>query len=137
MPYLTWDDKTMSVGVGVLDDDHKKLVALIDNLFFGLKDGRDKDATDKMLDKVVAHAVEHFNREEAFFEKTGYPDADVHMTAHKNLAKQILVFQQRYKKEGTDALALEIANFLWTWLVCHDLTFDKKYGPYLNSKGVF
>lgn len=127
----------MSVHVGVLDDDHKKMVAMIDDLFSSIQDGRGKNAVANILDKLVVYTVEHFAREEALFDKTGYPDAAPHKKAHAEMTKRVLAYQQKYRDEKTDALVVEIANFLWTWLVDHDLTFDKKYSPYLNSKGVF
>jgi hemerythrin len=137
MPFLTWDDKTMSVHVGALDDDHRKLVSMIDAFFCALQDKRDKKAVVGALDKVVSFAIGHFAREEALFEKTGYPDAVRHKSAHAEMTKRVLAYQQKVKNAEVDELIIEDANFVWTWLVDHDLTFDKKYGPFLNSKGIF
>jgi hemerythrin-like metal-binding protein len=133
---MTWDDKTMSVGVSVLDDDHKKMVAMIDELFFGIKEGHGKDSLGKILDRLTAYTVEHFKREEQFFALTEYPDAALHTAEHADLTKRFLAFRKKYESNPTDALVVEMANFLWNWLVDHDLTFDKKYGPYLNSRGI-
>jgi len=126
----------MSVHVKVLDNDHRKMVAMINDLFSGIQDGRGKNAVSKALDDLVVYTAEHFAREEAFFDKTEYPDAAPHKKAHAEMAKHVLSYQEKYQNEKTDALVIEIANFIWTWLVDHDLTFDKKYGPHLNSKGV-
>ncbi|MFA4995009.1 MAG: bacteriohemerythrin [Bdellovibrionales bacterium] len=136
MPYLTWDDHTMSVHVGVLDDDHRILVSMINDLFGSLQDGRDKQAIVAILDKLVARTIEHFSLEESYFAKTEYPEASPHMIAHAEMTELVLTYQQECKSGNPDAFMAEKANFLWNWLVNHDLTLDKKYGPYLNSKGV-
>jgi hemerythrin-like metal-binding protein len=136
MPYLTWDEKTMSVGVRALDDDHKKIVALIDALFFHVKSLPCQESASKIIDKLVVLACEHFIHEEQLFAQTGYPDAASHAAKHAEMAEHVIAFQQEYKNNPTNELLFKEANFLWNWLVDHDLTFDKKYGPYLNSKGI-
>jgi len=137
MPFLTWDDTTMSVHVGVLDDDHKKLVSLINDLFRALQNRQDNKAAAAVIDKLVIHVLEHFTLEECYFNKTEYPDASAHKKEHAEMIKRILAYQKEYKSGNPEAQSVEKASFLWTWLVDHDLTFDKKYGPYLNSKGVY
>ena len=126
----------MSVHVGVLDDDHRKLVSLINDLFRALQNEQGKKAAADVIDKLVIHTIEHFALEEGFFDKTGYPDSALHKKEHAEMTQHILAYQKEYKSGNPEAQGVEKANFLWTWLVDHDLTFDKKYGPYLNSKGV-
>jgi hemerythrin-like metal-binding protein len=133
---MTWDDAAMSVGVGVLDDDHKKMVVMINELFDGIANGQGKNTVSGIFDRLIAYTVEHFQREELFFAQTGYPDAASHKKQHENMTKRVLAFQQEFKSDPTDARVIEIVNFLWNWLVDHDLIFDRKYGPYLNSKGI-
>ncbi len=126
----------MSVHVGVLDDDHRRMVSMINDLFGCIQNGQCKKTITDTVDALVVRAIEHFALEEALFEKTGYPDAATHKKEHAEMTQRILAYQKECKSGNPDALTVEKANFIWTWLVDHDLTFDKKYAPYLNGKGV-
>ena len=135
MPLMTWTEK-MSVGVVVLDNDHKKLVEMLNNLFDAMQAGKGRDALGKILDGLVAYTVEHFKREEQLFAQTGYPDAAAHKAQHEDLCKQAVAIQQKYKSGATTTLSLEVLNFLKNWLVNHIQGTDKKYTAHLNLKGV-
>lgn len=135
MPLMTWTEK-MSVGVAVLDNDHKKLVAMVNELFDGIQAGKGKDILGKVLDGLITYTVEHFRREEQFFAQTGYADAASHKEAHESLAKQVVAVQQKFKSGATATLSLEVMNFLKNWLINHIQGSDKKYGPWLNGKGI-
>ncbi len=133
MPLMTWTDK-LGVGVRVLDDDHKKLIDLLNRLDDGMKKGQGKETLGKVLDGLVSYTKFHFAREEEFFAKTGYPAA-THKKEHDGLVKQVLELQARYKK-GELALSLETVDFVKNWLINHIQGCDQKYGPHLNAKGI-
>jgi len=132
---MTWNEN-MSVGVKVLDEDHKRLVAMINELHDGLKAGHGKDALGKILDTLISYTKSHFAREEQFFARTGYPNSAVHKKEHDDLTRQVLEVQAKFKGGATTGLSLEVMAFLKNWLTNHIQGSDKKYGPYLNSKGI-
>lgn len=135
MSLLSWNDN-LSVGVATLDADHKKLVGMINELFDAMKAGHGREALGKILDNLVDYTKIHFAREENFFAKTGYPQAVVHKQLHDDLARQVLEVQKKYQAGAPGALSLEVMNFLKNWLLTHIQGEDKRYGPYLNSKGI-
>ncbi len=135
MPLMTWNEK-MSVGVKVLDDDHKRLVALVNELHDALKTGHGKDALGKILDSLVTYTKSHFAREEQFFARTNYPDSAAHKKEHDDLTNQVLQVQAKFNSGASTGLSLQVMNFLRDWLTNHIQGSDKKYGPYLNSKGI-
>ena len=135
MPLMTWNEK-MSVGVKVLDDDHKRLVALVNELHDALKTGHGKDALGKILDSLVTYTKSHFAREEQFFARTNYPDSAAHKKEHDDLTNQVLLVQAKFNSGASTGLSLQVMNFLRDWLTNHIQGSDKKYGPYLNSKGI-
>lgn len=135
MPLMNWNDK-LSVGVAVIDNDHKKLVGMVNELYDGVQSGHGKESVGKILDGLVAYTKVHFDREEQFFSQTGYPVAPAHKQEHADLTKQVLAVQQQYKSGATNTLSLEVLNFLKNWLVTHIQGSDKRYGPHLNANGV-
>ena len=135
MPLLTWNDK-LSVGVASLDEDHKKLVTMLNELFDAINSGRGKDALGKILDNLIGYAKTHFGHEETFFAQTNYPQTAEHKQEHDKFTQQVLDVQQKYKSGATGTMSLELMNFLKNWLVGHIQGKDQKYGPYLNAKGI-
>jgi hemerythrin len=135
MPIMEWNEK-LSVGVASLDADHKKLVALVNELYDAIQSGKGGDALGRILDGLISYTVHHFRNEEQFFASTGYPASAAHKQEHEALTKQVLVVQQKFKAGATGTLTLEVMNFLRTWLINHIQGSDKKYGPHLNAHGV-
>ncbi len=135
MALMTWNDK-MSVGVAMIDDEHKKLVAMLNELYDGVQSGHGKDALGKILDGLISYTAGHFKHEEKLFADTGYPAAAAHKKEHDDLTKQVLDVQAKYKSGATGTLSLEVMNFLKNWLVNHIQGTYKKYGPHLNAKGI-
>ncbi|MBP2290441.1 bacteriohemerythrin [Azospirillum rugosum] len=135
MPLMEWNDK-LSVGVTQFDNEHKKLVAMVNELFDAVQAGRGKDALGKILDGLIAYTKTHFANEERYFQQLGYPDLAAHKAEHDALARQVLDVQQKYHSGATATLSMEVMNFLKNWLVKHIQGTDKKYGPFLNGKGI-
>ncbi|HYD31505.1 MAG TPA: bacteriohemerythrin [Azospirillaceae bacterium] len=135
MPLMNWNDK-MSVGVQQFDDEHKRLVAMLNDLFDAVQAGKGKDVLGKILDGLIDYTKKHFANEEQHFTKFAYPDLAAHKKEHEDLAKQVLDVQKKYHAGNTATLSMEVMNFLKNWLVKHIQGTDKKYGPFLNAKGV-
>lgn len=135
MPLMTWNDK-MSVGVSMLDTDHKKLVEMLNELYDAVQNGKGKDSLGNILDGLIDYTKIHFAHEEKLFAQTNYPESAVHKKEHDDLTSQVVQVQKKYKSGATGTLSLEVLNFLKNWLVNHIGGEDKKYGPYLNSKGI-
>jgi len=135
MPLMTWNEK-LAVGVKVLDDDHKKLVGMVNQLYDGIQSGHAKESLGPTLDGLIDYTKAHFAREEKFFAQTGYAATEAHKKEHADLTRQVLDVQQKYKAGVSGTLSLEVMNFLKNWLVNHIQGSDQKYGPHLNSKGI-
>ncbi len=135
MPLMEWSDK-LSVGIKSIDDEHKKLVGMVNDLFDGVQAGRGKELLGPILDGLIAYTKTHFANEERYFAQHHYGEAVAHKAEHDALAKQVLDVQAKYKAGANAALSMEVMNFLKNWLVKHILGSDKAYGPFLAGKGV-
>lgn len=135
MPLMTWTEK-LSVGVGVIDDDHKKLVGMVNELYDAMQGGHGRDALGRILEELVQYTKFHFAREEKYFAQTGYPAAVPHKREHDALTRQVLDVQQKYSAGATTTLSLDVLHFLKNWLVNHIQGSDQKYRPHLNAKGI-
>jgi len=135
MSLMDWSD-SMSVGVKVLDDDHKKLVGLVNELHDGILGGQRKEALAHVLDELVKYTKTHFGREEVLFEKTKYPAAAEHKKHHDELLVKAGELQARYKDGMTSMLSLETMSFLKSWLNHHISGEDKRYTSHFKANGI-
>lgn len=135
MALMTWTEK-LSVGVGVLDEDHKKLVKMVNDLYDAMQAGHGKEKLGPILNELVQYTKFHFAREEKFFADTAYAAAGPHKQQHEALTRQVLDVQKKYTAGATATLSLDVMQFLKNWLINHIQGSDQSYRKHLNGKGV-
>ena len=131
---IHWDE-SLSVGIGSIDEQHKRLVTMINDLFSAVRTGQGRNRTSKILDDLVAYTKEHFGYEERLFTEHGYAETDQHKQAHKKLVDQVLDFHRRFKSGQAD-VDTDLLLFLKDWLINHIMKTDKRYSAFLKEKGV-
>ena len=134
MPIIQWTEK-LSVSVVGIDAHHKVLIDMINQLHDAMRSGKVDQELGDILDKLIEYTDFHFKYEENLMGKNGYPGMVVHKNAHKLLIDQVLDLQAKFKK-GQAGLSIHVINFLKDWLANHILGEDKKFGAYLNTKGI-
>lgn len=134
MALIEWSD-SLSVGVATFDEQHKKLIAMINNLNDAMKVGKSKEVLGGILKGVIDYTATHFASEEKAFDQFGYLQALAHKVEHKKLVAKVTQFDKEFR-EGKAMMSIEIMNFLKEWLSTHILGTDKKYGPFLREKGM-
>jgi hemerythrin len=134
MDLIPWDE-SYRVGVPVIDEDHRKLFALINELFAAIAAGAGADQVAAAFEDLVLYTRVHFGREEQFMAKAGYPGLAVHKAAHERLVARVLEFYRRHLAGGeTAGIEEEARRFLTTWLVSHVLEEDMDYRPWFARK---
>ncbi len=125
MPIITWDNK-FSVKNELIDNQHQKLVQLINDLFDSMRSGKSKDILNQILVHLIEYTEYHFTAEEDMMQKASYKEFESHIKIHENFVKKISEFKADYD-EGNVYISLEIINFLKDWILDHILKEDKKY----------
>ena len=134
MALIDWSP-SYSVKVAKFDQQHKKLVDLINQLHDAMKSGQGTTAIGVVLQSLIAYTGTHFSEEIKLMQTHGYPDLAKHQAEHEKFVKQVIEFQQKFQ-DGGAMLTMSVLSFLKDWLVKHIQGEDKKYGPFLNAKGV-
>lgn len=134
MALLEWKE-TYSVSVQKYDEQHKKLISLINNLHAAMSAGKGKEALGVIFTELIEYTKHHFADEEAEFKKHKYPEIALHQMEHEKLTKEVLKYYNEFMAGKTN-LSIEILNFLKNWLQNHIMGTDKRYAPFLKSKGV-
>lgn len=125
MPIIAWSDK-YSVGMQIIDTQHKKLFELINQLYEAMTQGKSKDVLGKILKELIDYAAYHFKTEEDLFRKYSYGDKVNHVKTHEDLKQKVLDFNNKFNSGQTN-ISIEILNFLKDWIDKHILLIDKKY----------
>jgi hemerythrin-like metal-binding protein len=131
---VTWDP-SYSVGVTVLDDDHKHLIHLINKLESASNYYTGGDFEKKALQEVIDYTKYHFEREETLMKDNDYPDYENHIKVHKKMIEKVNQIVEDYKK-NTDNAIDETVKFLRAWLINHICKTDKEYKSFFKEKGV-
>ena len=137
MPLIQWDD-SFSVGFEEIDAQHRRWVQLINDLDDALEDGDPDElalARHESLKAMVEYACFHFNSEEGFMAKMGYPELKTHRQLHDQMARKLLQIQ-RDNENGYHPLNTQLMSLMVNWLKDHILTQDKQYAAYAAENGI-
>ncbi len=132
--FMEWSDD-LETGITEIDNQHRRLVSMVNEFYRAFKKGVDRSYIGKLLQELIEYTDYHFKTEEYYFDKFGYPEAEVHKQIHRKLVEQVLEFKKKFD-EGKADISYELLNFLKDWLLNHIGKTDKKYADFLKSKGL-
>ncbi|HRW60478.1 conserved hypothetical protein [Candidatus Defluviicoccus seviourii] len=133
MPMIQWTQE-FTTGVEAIDNDHKVLISLINQLGEAIRSGEPQPTVRRVLDELVEYTSYHFNREEALMEACRYPDLEAHRRTHTTLKVQVADIRDRYARHPEAVHAREILALLKNWLSAHIMGRDKLYAPFMAAK---
>lgn len=133
--FMEWT-KQMSVGIDLLDDDHKRLFDMINSLF--VTDARNQNRTHlhNMLVELLDYTNFHFGREEEYMERCHYPGFDTHKAAHQTFITQVTDLKNDFDNGNEIMLRIDLILLLKDWLLEHIQTTDQLYRPFVNPKSL-
>ncbi len=131
---LNWDS-SYSVGVKELDDQHKKMFNLIQDLKQSLGISDNRDAVVKVLNSLVAYTKDHFATEEFYFRQFDYEKTDDHIDKHIDLIAAVEKLVYQFEIGETLDVNL-VMDFLNTWWSEHILGADQEYVNCFKRNGL-
>lgn len=134
MALLTWSPM-FSVGVQIIDDQHKKLLDLANSLNDEMAAGRGDAALAKTFIELANYTQYHFSTEERLMSQHSYSASAEHKKQHADLIASVTDLKKRFEK-GEKVLTAQVMTFLRDWLMKHIMNTDKALGRELNQKGV-
>jgi hemerythrin-like metal-binding protein len=130
---IVWSS-SYSVKVSQMDQEHQRLIDIINNLYSAMRSGRSKEAIGQILDELVTYTKTHFAHEEKLMQQASYSGYPEQKRAHEALVAQLNEILDKYR-DGT-ALGQEIMSFLKNWLINHIQGLDKQYAPAMHKNGI-
>lgn len=134
MAFIKWSD-SLSVHVAEIDEQHQKLIQLINMLHDAMLEKKGKEVLADILDQLAAYTVYHFSTEEKYMEQCNYSGLLLHKKEHDSFVGKVdsLIKDYQANKLG---ITIDLMNFLRDWVSHHIQVTDKKYSETFNKNGI-
>ena len=123
-----WSDD-FNVDIQEVDEQHKVLVDLLNQLHHAIVERRGKIASQEILNQLADYTRTHFLLEESLMRVLHYPGLEIHKQQHEDLIQQIHELQRKIDEEGA-TITFELLHFLKMWLIQHINESDKRFGDF-------
>lgn len=128
MSQIRWQ-RVFDTGIPKIDEQHKKLVGMINSLEQAHASG--PDAADHeiglVLRKLVEYTQYHFAEEERVMEQISFAERKYHAERHKELMHHVAGLFKKLKASGTVDV-YELMSLLRDWFLDHIVLDDVKIG---------
>lgn len=132
--YMTWG-KDMEIGVNEIDNQHKKMFSMVNNLISAMERGKGKEEVCNIYTFLENYIIEHFCTEEGLMIRHNYDEYSKMKTAHEQFKKDFSRLKKEFEAQGiTSNLAGQTQQWLCDWLTNHIGNEDKKLGAFLKRK---
>ena len=134
MNKIVWKSE-YSVGVARLDEQHKKIIKIINTLIDNPKAHSKSGTINDTLAELTNYVSGHFLLEEQLLEENSYPNLLEHSEKHTAYSDQIAKFCADTMNKNSN-IPIELLYFLREWWIEHILYEDMNYKVFLNNEGV-
>ena len=129
---LTWTDE-LAVGVEAIDNQHKSIFAMANNLFDAMEEGRGKEEVGETIVFLRNYITEHFRDEEELMINHNYAGYPEQRKEHKKFIKDYSALENEFETKGISShFVVQTQLFLTDWLVNHINKSDKAFGVFLK-----
>lgn len=133
MKPVAWSVK-YTCNIRAIDEDHKALFETIETLRQRHEAGAPKNLMMASLESLILYAHDHFEREERFLRRGGYPDYQKHKGEHEEFRALVRALKELYEYTPEIIDMAKVLHFLITWLSNHILIKDTQYATFFAQK---
>jgi hemerythrin-like metal-binding protein len=134
MALIEWSE-ALSVGIPSIDEQHRELVDIINDLHGAMLRREAREALAEIFERLAEYTERHFAHEEMLFDQFGYEGASAHKTQHSMLIAKVNELRGQFES-GRVTVTMEVMEFLRDWLRNHIAVSDRRYAPFLKERGV-
>jgi hemerythrin len=130
---IAWNS-TFSCGIKLIDDQHKVLVGLVNDMFNHVS-GNDKQEDlyfNRIIKEAVTYIKVHFATEEKIMLFTRFAGYAEHKKEHDNFVLTVVKNIHSYRAKERFTL-LSFTKFLKDWILSHIAVMDKQYFTHLKK----
>lgn len=119
---------SFETGIKLIDDQHKKIIDLLNVMVSHLALQSDAPSIDKIFGEIKDYVQYHFSAEEEIWRN--HFGADVWLTwhhqSHEDFIAKVIYLKETGSDKPYDEVLLEIVRYLTEWLARHILDADKR-----------
>jgi hemerythrin len=124
MAYFEWADD-MVIDNGLIDQDHRQLVTLVNALHTATSDGRGQEVVDNILQDLIRYTAEHLQREEHLMATLNFKNLVQHKVGHDLFLEKVRDLKREYDA-GSITVASQLSTVLRDWLSLHIRRNDRE-----------
>ena len=131
--FVTWTDK-LACGVKLIDDQHKALVDLINDMFNHATGNamEEHDYFNKVIQETVSYVKNHFAAEEKIMQATKFAGLADHKKEHEKFIRSVVEHIKDYESGKRYTLST-FTRVLKDWVLSHIALVDKQYFEYFRK----
>jgi hemerythrin len=131
---ITWNEK-YAIGIELIDNQHKELVSLTNELFRACVDGEKELMLvfKETMGRMVEYVRFHFGAEQELMLRIKYPDYQEHKKQHDTLVRNILGAVKEYN-DGKKFVPNHFVRTLTDWILSHIAHYDKLYAAFIETQ---
>lgn len=124
----------LSVGVKMIDDQHKMWFEKAEKLFEAGKNHQAKEYIGELLTFLDDYTKKHFADEEKYMLSIHYPEYEAQKKAHTAFIAELAKLRDDFKTSGGSLLVILNADqMVVDWLTKHISNMDKKIGDFARA----
>ncbi|MDR1420874.1 MAG: hemerythrin family protein [Treponema sp.] len=128
-------DSSLETGYDKVDNQHKQLVAALNNIIEASRNGKGNDEIFKTLDFLTGYTIMHFADEEKLQVKYDYPDYLIHKRYHDEFKITVGELTGRLVREGpSEEVVNTVTTAIGDWLLNHIKGDDFRMAAYVKAK---
>ncbi|MCW8962552.1 MAG: bacteriohemerythrin [Gammaproteobacteria bacterium] len=135
MALFNWDDE-FSVSVMTMDNHHKKIFDIINQMHEAMKSGAGEEAVAKIINELLTYTDFHFKEEEKLMEQCNFPGIAAQKSSHTAFIKKLTEFKESADQGRAIFVVSKVSKLGVDWLKDHILTMDKQYTESMNTAGI-
>ncbi len=124
MAYFEWAEDLV-IDNGPLDDDHKQLIGLVNELHSATSQGAGQEVVGAIMEQLITYTEQHFSREERVMSATRFGKMLEHQRSHQKLTEELRTLQAKFHA-GSITTAAQLSALLRDWLSLHIRRSDRE-----------
>jgi len=128
---VVWKEE-YSVGSAFIDDEHRRIVDILNDLFNVIRDGKADAALREILARLADYTVTHFRDEEELMARCNYPGLDAQKKAHDFMRARTR--QMAFAGSLGEGDARRLMEAVKEWWMGHILEMDRQCRPYFVAR---
>ena len=121
----------LSVGNTQIDQEHKVLIAIVNDLYAAINAGSGQAAVGKAMTAMIDYTNTHFSHEEALMQQYRYVDFEKHRKQHEGFVSRLNSLKDAYESNSPEA-GSQLLNLLGNWWTTHITVYDRKLADTLG-----